>query len=228
VLDQTLDGAHLRAVCGAEMWILKELACGQPVAKLQGMNKAGQISASEMARRAASAGPSVETDDDDPPAGSVDHGDLLDADWLQRADEDIAGDEDVVDVALTLDLDADDDADELAQILDLDVGPLLTSLLPSALFSEGVLSEGVFSEGVDMTFELTAREPSDVAFGLGALREHLLPEGSLDPARAGEAQREVGSERGDDEVGDDERFPVFEEVSVVLPPAPSADEANDD
>jgi len=205
------------------MWILKELACGQPVAKLLGMNKAGQISASERTRRAASAGPSVETDDDDPPGGSVDHGDLLDADWLQRAEEDIAGEDDVVDVALTLDLDADDDADELAQILDLDVGPLLTSLLPSAL-----LGEGVASEGVDTNLELTSREPNDVAFGLGALREHLLPEGTVDPARAGEEQWEEGSERGDDEVGDDERFPVFEEVSVVLPPAPATDEANDD
>ena len=203
----------------AEMWFLKELACGQPVAKLLGMNKAGQISASELARRAASAGPSVETDEDDPPGGSVDHGDLLDADWLERADEDIAGEDDVVEVALTLDLDADDDADELAQILDLDVGPLLTSLLSS---------EGVLSEGVDMNLELAARESNDVAFGLGALREHLLPEGTGDPARAGEAQWEEGSERGDDEVGDDERFPVFEEVSVVLPPAPVTEEANDD
>jgi len=200
------------------MWVLKELACGQPVAKLQGMNKAGQISVSELARGAASAGPSVETDDDDPPGGSVDHGDLLDADWLRRADEDIAGEDDVVDVALTLDLDADDDADELAQILDLDVGPLLTSMLPSALLSEGV----------DTNLELTAREPNEVAFGLGALREHLLPEGTVDPARAGEAQWQEGSERGDDEVGDDDRFPVFEEVSVVLPPAPATDEANDD
>jgi len=171
-----------------------------------------------MARLAAHAGPSVETDDDDPPGGSVDHGDLLDADWLQRQDEDITGEDDVVDVALTLDLDADDDADELAQILDLDVGPLLTSLLPSALASEGV----------DATFELIPREPNDAAFGLGALREHLLPEGTVEPARIGEAQLDEGSERGDDEVGDDERFPVFEEASVSLPSAPPTDETSED
>jgi hypothetical protein len=178
------------------------------------MNEPGLISPPEMARRASSAGPSVETDDDDPPGGSDDHQDLLDTDWLQRADEDIAGDEDAVDVALTLDLDADDDADELAQILDLDVGPLLTSLLLSAQVSEGV----------DTTFEPIAREPNDAGFGLGALREHLLPERTQDPARAGEAREEETDERGDNEVGDDERFPVFEEGSMVLPTEPSAED----
>ncbi|HKO94634.1 MAG TPA: hypothetical protein VJU61_25945 [Polyangiaceae bacterium] len=181
------------------------------------MYKAGRSSASPWVQRVASAGPSVETDDDDPPGGSADHGDLLDADWLQRAEEDIASEDDVVDVALTLDLDAGDDADELAHVLDLDVGPLLTSLLPSASPSETV----------DTTLEPPAREPNDTAFGLGALREHLLPEGSADPARTGGAQGEEG-ERGDEEVGADERFPVFEEVLVVLPPAPSTEEANDD
>ena len=198
----------------------KELACGQPVAKLNDMNEPGLISQPEMARRASSAGPSVERDDDDPPAGSDDHEDLLDTDWLQRADEDIAGDEDVLDEALTLDLNADDDADELAQVLDLDVGPLLTSLLPSALTGEGVTGEGATSEGVDTTYELTAREPSDAGFGLGALREHLLPERPVDPARTGKQQEEESAERGDDEVGDDERFPVFDEVSRVLPTEP--------
>ena len=186
------------------------------------MNEPGLISQPEMARRASSAGPSVETDDDDPPGGSDDHQDLLDTDWLQRADEDIAGDEDAVDVALTLDLDADDDADELAQILDLDVGPLLTSLLPSAL-----VTEGVASEGVDRSFEPMARDGHDVGFGVGALREHLLPERPLAPAGAGEAREKESAERGDDEVGDDERFPVWEEeVSMDLPSAPSS--ADDD
>jgi hypothetical protein len=183
------------------------------------MNEPALISELEMARRASSSGPSVETDDDDPPAGSDAHEDLLDTDWLQRADEDIGGDEAVADLALTLDLDADDDADELAQILDLDVGPLLTSLLPSAL-----VTEGMASEGVDTTVEPTAREPNDAGFGLGALREHLLPERPLDPARAGEAREAETAERGDDEVGDDERFPVFEEVSMVLPTAPSSED----
>lgn len=217
-LDQTLPG-QWRA---ARVLERKELACGQPVAKLQDMNEPGLISAAEMARRASSAGPSAETDDDDPPAGSVAHEDLLDTDWLQRADEDIGGDEDGVDVGMTLDLDTDDDADELAQILDLDVGPLLTSLLPSAFGNEAF-----GNEGVDMTFEAAGREPHDAGFGLGALREHLLPERTLDPARAGEAPEQNAAERGDDEVGDDERFPVFEEVSMVLPSTPSPPEDDD-
>jgi hypothetical protein len=211
----------------AALWrkrgFLKELACGQPVAKLHDMNAAGPISHREMVRCATSAGPSVEADDDDPPGGSVDHGDLLDAAWLQRADEDIGGDDDLVEVALTLDLDAADDVDELAQFVDLDVGALLTSLLPSA---------GP-SETVDTSSEPTPREPNDASFGLGALREHLLPEATLDPARAGQVQREDEAERGDDErgddeVGDDERFPVFEEVSMVPTPARSTDETDDE
>jgi len=130
--------------------------------------------------------------------GSPDYADLLDGAWLERAaDLDELDEQSPVDVGVTLDLNGPDDDEELAQILDLDVGSLLTSL-PS-----------------DTELDLDAFGAQEGSFTIGVLHDVLLPEELL--------QRE----RFDEEVGDDERFPVFEESLGLLSRRPAEDPDDD-
>jgi hypothetical protein len=139
-------------------------------------------------------------DEEDVPA-AADYGDLLDARWLEREADVLERDDELVDVGLTLDLDDDDEDDENAYAVDLDVGTLLTSLLPA---------------GSD--FDSAEPALNDGSLASGALSEVLLPEESP-PEERGLARR-----ADDDEaVGDDERFPAFDE-SDGLPERPASDD----
>jgi hypothetical protein len=111
--------------------------------------------------------------------------DLIDRGWLERtADEDWDDERSTVeDIGLTIDLDSSPDDDEGAQVVDLDVGSLLTSLP---------------SEGTELDLEPNPLERGDASIGLGVLRDVLLPEDDDE------------DEHDDREVGDDARFPVFD------------------
>ncbi len=122
--------------------------------------------------------------------------DLLDAKWLERDGVDVLErDDDLVDVGLTLDLDDDDEDDENSYAVDLDVGTLLTSLLPAddADSVEPALNDGSLASG--------------------ALSDVLLPEEPSPEERW----------EDDDAVGDDEQFPAFDE-SDRLPDRPATDD----
>jgi hypothetical protein len=126
--------------------------------------------------------------------GAPDYADLLDDAWLERAaDLDELQEEAPVDFGVTLDLNGPDDDEELAQILDLDVGSLLTSL-PS-----------------DSELDLDGLGAQEGSFTIGVLHDVMLPEERLQP------------ERSDEEVGDDDRFPVFEESLGLATRRPAAD-----
>jgi hypothetical protein len=124
--------------------------------------------------------------------------DLIDRRWLERG----AGDDDDDDrssmdeVGLTIDLDELASEDDGAQIVDLDVGSLLTPLPSDAVELE--LDPG------------PARDRA--ALALGALRDMLLPEGEE-------------ADQDDHDVGDDDRFPVFDDssdsVSSEIPARPA-------
>jgi hypothetical protein len=139
-----------------------------------------------------------ELDTEDAEAGSLQPGyeDLLDRHWLERAADDDLDDERSAedDIGLTIDLDSSRDEEEGAQVVDLDVGSLLTSLP---------------SEGTELDLEPGPMlERADTTLGVGALRDVLLPEDE--------------DERDDREVGDDERFPVFDDAERQ-PRAPDDD-----
>jgi hypothetical protein len=143
---------------------------------------------------------SAQDDEDDAPA-APDYGDLLDAKWLEREAHVLERDDDLVDVGLTLDLDDDDDDDENTYAVDLDVGTLLTSLLPTGADSDG--SELALNDG---------------SLASGALSEVLLPEERRSDERTLKQRAE-----DDEAVGDDEQFPAFDESSR-LPESPAADD----
>ena len=123
-------------------------------------------------------------DDDDDAPMVTEYGDLLDAKWLEREGDELERDEELVEVGLTLDLNDEEDDDESAYVMDLDVGTLLTPLLPAEADADSAESE--WNDG-----SLTA----------GALRDVLLPE---------QAQRQRAED--DEAVGDDEQFPAFDET----------------
>jgi hypothetical protein len=134
-----------------------------------------------------------ELDTEDAEAGLREPGfdDLIDRRWLERvADEDSDDERSVVDdIGLTIDLDSAPDEEDGAQVVDLDVGSLLTSLP---------------SEGTELDLEPgPLQERGDSPIGIGALRDVLLPEDD--------------DEHDDREVGDDERFPVFDEHAERQP-----------
>lgn len=131
--------------------------------------------------------PSLDTDDPEAGASEAGYEDLLDHHWLERGSEDDLDDERTAldDIGLTIDLDSARDEDDGAQVVDLDVGSLLTSLP---------------SEGTELDLEPgPLLERGDATLGVGVLRDVLLPEDDDD-------------ERDDREVGDDERFPVFDDA----------------
>lgn len=133
------------------------------------------------------------------------HTDLIDAEWLERAAEVGELDEDGAygEVGLTIELNGPDIGEDLAQVVDLDVGSLLTSLP---------------GEGGEIDLDLTSDQTlGDGAFALGALGDVALPGGE-----GGQG------ERADDEIGDDDRFPVFENSSIVSPRRPPLDDEAED
>src|SRR6185295_2225570 len=107
----------------------------------------------------------------------------------------------IEEVGLTIDLDELTSEEDGAQIVDLDVGSLLTPLPP---------------DGVEL--ELDPGPAHDRgALALGALRDMLLPE-------------EDGGDGDEHDGGDDDRFPVFDDspdrVSSAIPPRPANDDAD--
>jgi hypothetical protein len=129
--------------------------------------------------------------------------DLLDESWLER----VAGEEDdeegtLLDgVGFTIELDEPSDDDDGAQVVELDVGSLLTSLP---------------GEGTELDLDLrndAARGLGDGSLAIGAIRDMLLPDTEED-------------ESDDTEIGDDERFPVFDDASDINP-RPGRDDAED-
>jgi hypothetical protein len=114
------------------------------------------------------------------------YGDLIDSGWIDRAARIEELDDDrtnSLDVGLTLDLSDSDEDEELGQMVDLDVGTLLTPL-PRESESDR-----------DTTASL------DASFGVGALRDLLLPDES---DLENEQEQEV----------DDARFPAFDDAPV--------------
>jgi len=142
-------------------------------------------------------------DDEEQAPAAPDYGDLLDAKLLEREADVLEQDDDLVDVGLTLDLDDDDADDENTYAVDLDVGTLLTSLLPAGADADSV--EPALNDG---------------SLASGALSEVLLPEERLpeERLRAGRA-----SSDDDEAVGDDEQFPAFD-ASDALPERPALDD----
>jgi hypothetical protein len=146
--------------------------------------------------RAASLG-----DEEEEAPAAPEYGDLLDARWLERDADVLERDDDLVDVGLTLDLDDDDEDDESSYAVDLDVGTLLTSLLPPGADSDA--SEPALNDG---------------SLASGALNEVLLPEERRSDERTAKQRAE-----DDEAVGDDEQFPAFDD-SDGLPERPAADD----
>src|SRR6476620_11377520 len=137
-------------------------------------------------------------DDEEHTPAAPDYGDLLDAKLLEREDDVLEQEDDLVDVGLTLDLDDDDADDENTYAVDLDVGTLLTSLLPAGADTDSV--EPALNDG---------------SLASGALSEVLLPEERLPAGRA--------SREDDEAVGEDEQFPAFD-ASDALPERPALDD----
>ena len=127
--------------------------------------------------------PALDTEDPEAPLREPGFDDLIDRGWLEKAAEEDWDEErsPPEDIGLTIELDSPGGDDDGAEVVDLDVGSLLTSLP---------------SEGTELDLEPgLAQERGD--FGAGALGGVLLPEDD--------------DEQDDREVGDDDRFPVFEE-----------------
>lgn len=145
-----------------------------------------------------SALPELDREDAEAPVREPGYDDLLDRGWLERAGDDDPDDDTpaVDDVGLTIELDSPAADDEGAEVVDLDVGSLLTSLP---------------SEGAELDLD-TLAERADPSLGLGALRDLLLPEDD--------------DELDDEAVGDDDRFPAFDD-DAERSPQPSADDDSD-
>lgn len=130
------------------------------------------------------------------------YGDLLDTDWIERAaqvediDDERGG---ALDVGMTLDVSDAYGEDDASQVVDLDVGPLLT----------------LITDGGDTDREL-ARDHTlmDSTFGNDALSDLLLTEDGSDPG-------------SDEEIGDDERFPALDEP-MNRDDRPAADDPSDE
>lgn len=144
-------------------------------------------------------------DEQDPEVLQQDSGyeDLLDSSWLDRGagEEDDADGTEIDAVGFTIELDEPSADDDAAQVVDLDVGSLLTSLP---------------NEGVELDLDPRndpQRGVSDGSLAVGVLRDMLLPD-----------TEEL--EHDDTEIGDDARFPVFDEASDIAP-RPGRDESND-
>jgi len=140
--------------------------------------------------------PPIDMDDAEALGQDAGYGDLLDTSWLDRTAAEEPEDDRATldDIGLTIELD-DSDMDDDAQVVDLDVGSLLTSLP---------------SEGTELDLDSGA---VDGALAIAALRDVLLP-----------SDDEVNDDR---EIGDDDRFPAFDDASDIEP-RPSLDDTDDD
>jgi hypothetical protein len=130
--------------------------------------------------------------------------DLLDESWLERGageDDDDEGTE-IDGVGFTIELNEPNTDDDGAQVVDLDVGSLLTSLP---------------NEGTELDLDPRndlQRGLGDGSLAIGAIRDMLLPD--------------TDEEESDDtDVGDDDRFPAFDDASDIAP-RPGRDDADDD
>jgi hypothetical protein len=140
--------------------------------------------------------PELDTGDAEAGLGEPGYEDLIDHGWLERAANEAGDDAEnspLEDIGLTIELDAAPDDEDGAEVVDLDVGSLLTSLP---------------SEGTELDLEGPGQERGDALLGVGALHDVLLPEDD--------------DEHDDREVGDDDRFPVFDDDAEH--PPPSADD----
>jgi hypothetical protein len=154
------------------------------------------VSATSGASRSAD-----EEEEQDAPVLDPEYGDLLDTQWLARGTDALDPEDDLVDIGLTIDLDDADNSDELAQMTELDVGTLLTSLPEQE------------EDALDLSLDSPERVPRDASVGLGVLQDLLLPE-----------ERSERRREDDEAVGNDESFPVFDGVSA--PPVPLDDDAD--
>jgi hypothetical protein len=147
--------------------------------------------------------PALDMDDPEAPLHEgMDYRDLLDGGRLERGTDSPDAEEEgaaYMDVGLTIELDGPDTSEELAQVMDLDVGSLLTLLAGEAIESDTEVSRELGQ--------------SDGSFALNALSDMLLPE--VAPERRDHA---------DEEVGDDERFPAFEDSLIVTRQRPTPEE----
>jgi hypothetical protein len=150
--------------------------------------------------------PPLDEEDAELPARDSGYGDLLDRDWLERAaGEDDREDEASVEVEeFTIELNGPSADDDATQVVDLDVGSLLTSLP---------------GEGTELDLDPPdlerPRGESDGALAIGALRDMLLPD--------------MDEESDDHEIVDDERFPAFDDASDIgrRPGRDGSDETSD-
>jgi hypothetical protein len=142
--------------------------------------------------------PELDTDDAEALGHEQNYDDLIDRRWLERTADDAELDDDrdaLRDIGLTIELDGPNVDDDGAQVLDLDVGSLLTPLP---------------GDGTELDLEPFGQERGDTGTGIGVLRGMLLP----DSEEGGHDDREVG---------DDDRFPVFDDASHIAP-RPSLDD----
>lgn len=141
--------------------------------------------------------PHLDTEDPETIALQQEHDDLLDRRWLERAPEEDDDDERSAldELGVTIELNAAGAEDD-AQVVDLDIGDLLDALP---------------LEGTDVQLSLE-HERSDNALGVAALRDMLLPESEAD------------ADTDDGEVGDDHRFPVFDDGAPAWRPVTGDDE----
>jgi hypothetical protein len=150
--------------------------------------------------------PALDTEDAEAPMQETpDYRDLLDDDWLERGAEVLTGEDDLtsyVEFGVTIDLNGHESGEDLSQVLELDVGSLLTSL-----------PNEIAELDVDVARD---QGQSDGFFAVAALTDVLLPEDGRER-----------SERVEDDLGDDERFPPFEDSLIVARPRPPLDDADD-
>jgi hypothetical protein len=140
--------------------------------------------------------PQLDTDDAEALGQEPGYEDLLDRSWLERSDDDELDDDGkgLEDIGLTIDLDGPTSEQDGAQVVDLDVGAPLTPLP---------------SEGTELDLEPLGHERGEAEMGAGVLRDVLLRDVLLP---------EDDEDRLDDrEVGEDERFPAFDDASDILP-----------
>lgn len=141
--------------------------------------------------------PELDTEDAEALRDRQSYDDLLDHRWLERAAEEELEDEpvSVEDAGVTIDLDEEGREDD-AQVVDLDVGGLLTEL-------------------PDENTDLDTDERSENGFAFSVSIELLSPGGDTDA--------------DDREVGDDELFPVFDDLTELDRRGPAThDDVGDD
>ena len=143
--------------------------------------------------------PRLDTEDPETVALEQEHDDLLDRRWLDQPVMDEDGEERSALDDLGVTIELNaSGAEDEAEEVDLDIGDLL---------------EPLPGDGTDGDPSL-GHERADGAFGIAALRDMLLPESE--------------EEHDERDVGDDDRFPVFDAGAPAWRPARGDDEAPDE